>query len=172
MIAALKSLMNPWLLLALVAAFLGTFAAGYSQGDDNGAERVQRVLEAGQKAAAQARVNKILANQKIEQQLQANAEKERKATDEENKRLTVELADAERRLRLRAPRPAALGNGELPKPAGPGAGTAWATGADLYSDDGIFLTRESHLAQRVRNQRDTCYRLYREAQAEIKGASQ
>ncbi len=172
MITAFKALLNPWVLLALVAAFLGFGAWSYQMGDENGSQRVQRVLEAGQKAAADARVAKILANQKIEQELQAAANKEREATNEENKRLTVELDAAERRLRQRAARPPALASGELPKNAGPGAGVAWATGADLYSDDGIFLTREAHLAQRVRNQRDTCYRLYREAQTKIKGAGQ
>jgi len=172
MIAAFKALLNPWVILGLLAAFLGFGAWSYHQGDENGSQRVQNVLEAGQKQAAEARVAKILANQKIEQELQAAANNERKAADEENKRLTTELADAERRLRLRASRPPALASGELPKPTGPGAGAAWATGADLYADDGIFLTRESHLAQRVRNQRDSCYRLYREAQAKIKGASQ
>lgn len=163
---------NPWVILGFVLALLGVAAYSYDRGDTNGAERVQVILEAGQKQAMEARIQKMQANQKIERELQANAERERKETNATNELLNRQLADATRRLQQRPARPAANGSGELPKPAGAGPGTAWATGAELYRDDGQFLVGEAHLAQLVRNQRDTCYRLYRAAQTKIKAATQ
>lgn len=163
---------NPWVILGFVVALLGAMAWSYDRGDSNGAARVQTILEAGQKQASEARIKQMQTNQRIERELQANAEKERKTTDANNQLLSAQLADATRRLQQRPARPTTEGSGELPQPAGPGPGSAWATGAELYRDDGLFLAGEAHLAQLVRHQRDTCYRLYRAAQTKIKLAGQ
>lgn len=168
----MKAFLNPWMILGLLTAFLGFGAWSYQKGDSNGSERVQRVLEAGQKQAMESRVGKIVENRKIEQELQKAAETERKATHEQNVILSAQLATANRKLQQRASRPPAVGPGKLPEPARPGPGNSWATGAELYRDDGQFLVGEAYLAQLVRNQRDTCYRLYRGAQAKIKAATQ
>jgi hypothetical protein len=157
-------LLNPWVLLGLVAAFVAVGGGGYGLGSKNGAEGVQSLWNQVELKRTQATLRDAERVREVSDQLQAKADEERKSN-------AALLTDINRRLQLvvgelskRPQRPA-----EPTSPAAvPSLGTSgWSTGAGLYRDDGLFLAGKAALWQHVRLQRDTCYKQYAEAQAAI-----
>lgn len=162
---------NPWVLLAFVLALVGVRWYSLDEGEDLGSAKVQQAWDNAQRIATENRAKRIESNRKAEQALQAAADKERKESDVLSKKRDADLRTALLELRNRPARPSGPVAGELPTPAGAGPKGGGATGADLYRDDAEFLTGKADLAQRIRDQRDTCYRLYNAAR-EMKADAQ
>lgn len=158
---------SPWVALAFVLAVGGAYIAGEVNGDEEGAARVQQAWDKSDKILSDIRARRIEANRKAEQVLQEKADEERNKRDAEKKRLSNELDAAVRELRHRPARPGGLKPSDVPAPAGAAGEVRGSTGAELYRDDAEFLTRKAHVAQLIRVDRDTCYRLYNEAREKL-----
>lgn len=160
---------SPWVILAAVLTVGGAYVKGHVDGDDSGSARVQQAWTKADNDLLKWRMSKLEQNRKDEAALAAIGDKERRDLSAKNKDLDTQLADAMRELRNRPrrPQPGAAG---VPQAAGPRP-DHWATGAELYGDDAEFLVGKSDLAQRIRNQRDACYRQYEAAQRQREAAA-
>ena len=94
------------------------------------------------KAAQQA------ATQALQEQHQTAADQIRKEKDAQIADINSSLADALVKLRERPGRAQASGNGQS------------GTGASLYAEDAIFLSREAARADILRSALDACYQQY------------
>jgi hypothetical protein len=162
---------NPWFLLAFVLAVGGAYVLGQDQGDDAGSARIQQAWDNAQRVAADNRAKRIENNRQKEQALQADADQQRNNDHALLQKRNADLRAARYELRNRPARPSGPGTSELPQAAGAGPKSGGATGAELYRDDAEFLTGKADLAQRIRDQRDTCYRRYEAAQ-KVMGTAQ
>lgn len=134
-----------------------------------GRATVQAAWDQANKVAFEARGKRIAEARKEEAALQAAADDRRRSEDVENKRMDARLVDNLAGLRDRPERPVVADKSDLHQPvAGPPTEGGGATGAGLYRDDAAFLTRFADLTQRVRNQLDSCYQQYGEAQRRLK----
>lgn len=159
------ALINPrvWLELAAAALIAGLCWWGYSAIYDRGAESVQ-VLWTAEKLETAQQSAKIAADAlKVTSDLQASADKQRENSNAQIKALNATLGTALAGLSSRAPRP---GDGSLPASAGTGTGC---TGAQLYRQDGEFLSRESARADRLRIQLASCETAYAEVAEKLNG---
>lgn len=157
------SLFNPWVILGLVAALAavggGGYVAGHREGVDDGAKPY---IAADLRRAWESQRNTERVRES-EASLQEKADAERKANatrlaelDARNKRLADELSK-------RPDRPSE----QAGTTAAPRSGAQGSTGLGLYRSDGLFLVGEAATARRIQVQRDSCYRQYEAAQAEI-----
>ena len=164
MIAALRAMLNPWLLLGLLAAFAGVYTLGRTQGGTAGENRVQTRWDAESKQRA---LEGIRARDRVLEEndrLQALAD-ERKLT---NARTIQALADRTAALTLELSKRPARSDVNLGVAKGAGFGTnGWGTGAGLLRDDAMLLAGKADLWQRIRLQRDECYRQYNDLAATL-----
>lgn len=160
---------SPWVILAAVLAVGGAYVKGHVDGDDSGSARIQAAWTKADNDLLKWRMAKLQQTRADERELQALADKEKEALRAQNETLDSQLSVALLKLRDRARRPQPGAPG-VPQAPSPGA-THWATGAELYGDDGEFLTRKADLAQRIRNQRDSCYRQYEAARLKAEAAN-
>lgn len=159
---------NPWLILAAVVAVGGAWGLGHHQGEKSGANEVQVRWDAEiNKRALQTLENKQRVSD-TELKLQKESNETREATAKKLEGMATTLAAATDELRKqRVARGSAVGAGAA---SGSGA-SGGATGAGLYSDDAVFLTRKSDLFERIRLQRDECYAAYGRAQKALASLS-
>ena len=130
-------------------AYLSGKAQVQLEWDADSAKRIAAALEQEQAARAK------------EQELQANADKQRKVRDAQINTLNRSLADAIDRLRSRPERPSVAS-----VPATPASGpVGGCTGANLYRPDGEFLAREAARADRYRLAYASCAAAYEAARA-------
>lgn len=159
---------SPWVALAVVLAVGGAYIAGEITGDRRGEARVQQAWDRSDRQVLEARAKRVEASRQREQGLQANANRERENLEKEARRLARELDIALYELRNRPPRPTGFQPGGVPASvAGTAGEVGGCTGAGLYRDDAEFLARQAHLAQLIRAERNTCYRLYNEAREKL-----
>lgn len=103
------------------------------------------------------------AQRQKERALQESADNERKAKDEKIDRLNADLSAAQRELRKRPARPAREGGSSPASQAPQGGEIKGCTGAQLYSDDGLFLVGEAARAERLRFDYDELWGAYERA---------
>lgn len=144
----------------IVAGVLAVMLAGtHWQAYNIGAIQVraawvaEQISQAQQSAAIQAQA------QAATDKLKTDADNLRKSKNAQIARLDADLAAALAGLSDRTPRP---GAGDLPAPAGPGAGPG-CTGASLWREDGQFLSRESSRADRLLADLAQCQAAYSKA---------
>lgn len=94
---------------------------------------------------------------KTEQNLELNALALEKRKDEEINSISTKLSDALERLQHRPTRPTTPNNPKTPPV------TEACTGAQLFKEDGEFLTREAHRADQVVVERDYYFEQYEAA---------
>ena len=137
--------MNPWMLLAVVLALVGAYAAGDWRGSHNTQVRMENAIKAQQLAAAkQARET----SEAWQEALNA-----RIAYDHSRiAAIDARLSDATDQLRKRPERLA-----ELPAAARPSC--EGANGAELGASHAIFLARFAASAARQDGALETCYAL-------------
>ena len=99
------------------------------------------------------------------QALQAAAEEQRKASNDQITALNGNLRSALERLRDRPARPTAASGSSVPQAATAGTGC---TGAGLYQEDGGFLTREAARAKRLQLDVEACQTQYNAAREALK----
>ena len=135
--------MNPYLILAVVIAFVLSNAYSFVKGDDYRDGKWKVKVYAEQVAATQAARAKEQAWQGAVNEITAKQDKKLRVTQ---RNLTVALDS----LRNRPDRPAP--GGEAPKPDCP-----CSTGAGLCKQDAEFLTREAARADEQRIGLEACY---------------
>lgn len=154
-------LFSPWFWLAFVlwTAGVGLIAGEHEKGAEH--DRMQVAWDKANEVATKARQVRIDANRELMAGAQRNADKERQDHAKQVALLNDHLRDALGELRDRParPGPGSQGKGGAPDAAGAGP-SGGCTGAGLYRDDAEFLTWRADAAQRIRLQRDSCYRLY------------
>lgn len=158
------SITNPWVILAIVAALAATALASFSAGDHWGSQGVQAKWDKAEKERAWQSQRNLERTREADASLQAAADTQRKQDAQAVADLNARVADLSERLRKRPARPEPAVGASAPA----GAGADLRTGAGLYREDGLFLTGEAAAARRILVQRDTCYRLYGEAQEQLK----
>ena len=131
-------------------AYLGGKAQVQLEWDKDKAQRTAAALAADQAARAK------------EQQLQAEAAKQRSVANAKIQTLNATLADSLERLRNRPERPS---GGDLPQPAGAIAAAPSCTGAQLFRGDAEFLGRFAADADRLRIALAACQSQYETARA-------
>lgn len=162
------SIANPWVILAFIVALGASALAGFGAGDHWGSQGVQAKWDKAEKERAWQSQRNGERTREAEQTLQAKADKQRTEDAQAIADLSTRVAALDERLRKRParPEPAAVGAQDAD------AGTDLRTGAGLYREDGMFLVGEAAAARRIVVQRDTCYRLYGEAQAALEALGQ
>jgi hypothetical protein len=157
--------LNPWVIIGMLAVLVGVYMLGHHNGAQDGATRIQQKWDKDTAAKTEAARKDGEVKRKTEQELQIAADTKREEDAKKTQELNARLAAALSELRNRPSRPA---SSTSVVPTAPGAGTVvGCTGAQLYRDDGELLTRLANTAQRVRNQRDTCYAQYNNARAKL-----
>lgn len=151
------SILNPWVLLAALAGLAGAAAWGHHEGSVSGQAKIQLAWN-NEKAAISLQ---SLRNQELVQEaaerLQEKADQERKANARQYEDLDRRYQLALGELQQRPARP----TGPTGVAASPSFGAnGGGTGAGLYRDDAMFLAGKADLWQRIRLQRDACYRQY------------
>jgi hypothetical protein len=158
--------LSPWFWLVIVVAGGGLYAKGHHDGDASGANRTMVAWDKANVVATEARQKRIEANADVLAQNAKKAQDERKRYAENTDRMRGNLLIALNGLRDRPTRAeyAAL----VAKAGTTGAGADQrCTGAGLYRDDAEFLTWRADAAQRIRLQRDACYRQYESARETV-----
>ena len=155
----MMALLSPrvWLWLSL-AAMLVVIGGQRLQVSNARAQTVgvQLELSSLRAAAALAAQHAESDNRLLEHHWLENSQKAEDGKNEQIRVIGDRLAVAVASLRERPERPAASG-GVMPAPA---ADCPAATGAGLYREDGIFLSREAAAAAAVVAERDFYYRRY------------
>jgi hypothetical protein len=151
--------------IAVALVVMALLAAGgwraYKTGEKHGKAEVQQAWDADKaKRMADALDAETKARTK-EQQLQAQADAQRKAANAKIQTLNRDLGVALDELRNRPERPAA--GSDVPKVAG--TGTGGCTGADLYRPDAEAFVRLAADADRIRIALATCQAAYTDARA-------
>lgn len=160
---------SPWVILAFVLCVGGAYVKGEMGGDDRGAARVQQAWTKADNDLLKWRQGRLEQSRKDERELQAAGDKEKEALRAQNDQLDSKYRVAMRELQQRPARPQP-GAPAVPQVAGAGT-PSWGTGAGLYRDDSEFLTGLADIAQRIRNQRDSCYRQYETARRKADAAT-
>lgn len=148
--------------LALAGAITGAYFAWRNSEREIGRDEIRAEWQADKLARAESSRLLLMANAKASSDLQAAADKERKALHEKNRDIGRQLADSLERLRNRPERPADRGDG-VPAVAGAGAAAAGCTGAELHRQDAEFLVRESARADQLRVALQSCRAGYQDA---------
>jgi hypothetical protein len=164
---------NPWIILAFVLALIGAYGYGEIDGEGRGGNRVQLAWDHADKVATAAREKRNAQVRAESAALQAAADERRRKEDERNKDRDRQLAAALDELRKRPQRPSPTDGGGAGAPGAPPE-RGGCTGAGLYADDAMFLTRFADQAQRIRGQRDDFrlrYEQARDALARLKASS-
>ena len=128
---------NPYAILGAIGVALFVFVGGIMAGYDY----EHRRFEAFKVAIEQE-------THKKEVERQAATDLIRKAKDDQIRDINSKLVDAISELRKRPNRPENASNGQS------------GTGATLFAEDGIFLTREAARADEIRTGLDACYKQY------------
>lgn len=162
------SLLNPWVILGLLAALAGAAGGGYVRGHADGRQGVQARWDKDSAERALKASENAQRARDTEQQLQASADAERKKHAETIRDLDAKLRDLTGELSKRPDRPAA-GAGAA---AAAGAGANGCTGMGLFRPDALFLAGEADTGKRVKLQRDRCYAAYGEAQEALRRLSE
>ena len=160
-----------------VAAVLAGLAWAYHQWADHQREIGRQEIRAEWQADKLARVeqNRILlmAKAKQDSELQAAADKERKAYHAQIRSIDLERDELLRRLRNRPERPEPAPGGDgVPAVAGPGAagpGNAGCTGAGLYGPDARFSLGVAADAARLQAALRSCLDARARDQAAVNG---
>lgn len=158
------SLLNPWVLLGLLAAFLAVAGGSYVAGEKSEHTAVMAAWDAAEKQRAWESQKNVERVRETEGNLQAKADAERKANENRIASLNARVERLNGELQQRASRPTA------PAASGaqaPGLGATGSTGLGLYREDGLFLVGEASTGRLIQLQRDECYRAYEAAQAAL-----
>lgn len=99
----------------------------------------------------------------VTKKLQTDASKAQEQKDAEIKKLADSLSAATRSLQNRPKRESA------PVVTNPPSVVSSCTGAELYREDGEFLTREAYRAESLIGERDYYYNQYEKARKELEG---
>jgi hypothetical protein len=148
---------NPYLVLAGIAA-VGIFGGmSYYQGYESGQKAVQQSWdkEKAQQYAQYAKGQED--SRKREQELQSTANKLRQEKDREIREIAARNAALANSLRDRQSRPAANTSAV---PSAASVGPSACTGKELYREDGEFLVRLAGEADEVRAALKQCYAQY------------
>jgi len=148
---------NPYLVLAGIAA-VGIFGGmSYYQGYESGQKAVQQSWdkEKAQQYAQYAKGQEE--SRKREQELQSTANKLRQEKDREIREIAARNAALANSLRDRQSRPAANASAV---PSAASVGPSACTGKELYREDGEFLVRLAGEADEVRAALKQCYAQY------------
>jgi hypothetical protein len=167
----MTALLSPtlWRAIAVAAALAGLAWAYHLWANhqlETGRAEIRIEWQADKLARAEQNRLVLMARDKESGRLQTLADKERKALNEQNRSLDLELAESLQRLRNRPERPATSDPG-VPTNTGPGGGGRGCTGADLYKPDSEFLTREAARNDKLRIALRACYSSYRAAQETV-----
>lgn len=149
--------MNPYLVLAGIAA-VGIFGGmSYYQGYESGQKAVQQSWdkEKAQQYAQYAKGQEE--SRKREQELQSTANKLRQEKDREIREIAARNTALANSLRDRQSRPAANTSAV---PSAASVGPSACTGKELYREDGEFLVRLAGEADEVRAALKQCYAQY------------
>ena len=149
--------MNPYLVLAGIAA-VGIFGGmSYYQGYESGQKAVQQSWdkEKAQQYAQYAKGQEE--SRKREQELQSTANKLRQEKDREIREIAARNTALANSLRDRQSRPAANASAV---PSAASVGPSACTGKELYREDGEFLVRLAGEADEVRAALKQCYAQY------------
>lgn len=141
-----------------VAAILAGLAWGYHVWADHqreiGRVEVRTEWRADKLARAESTRLLLMAKAKTDGELQAAADIERKALNDQNRNIGRQLADSLERLRNRPERPEPADRVDgVPEVAGAGTagpGDGGCTGSGLFRSDSEFLTRIASSADRLR----------------------
>ena len=149
--------MNPYLVLAGVAAVSIFGGLSYYKGYEGGQEAVQQAWdkEKAQQYAQYAKGQEE--SRKREQELQSTANKLRQEKDREIREIAARNAALANSLRDRQSRPAANASAV---PSAASVGPSACTGKELYREDGEFLVRLAGEADEVRAALKQCYAQY------------
>jgi len=148
---------NPYLVLAGIAA-VGIFGGmSYYQGYESGQKAVQQSWdkEKAQQYAQYAKGQEE--SRKREQELQSTANKLRQEKDREIREIAARNTALANSLRDRQSRPAANASAV---PSAASVGPSACTGKELYREDGEFLVRLAGEADEVRAALKQCYAQY------------
>ena len=156
---------NPTLILAAILAIAISGGLGYYSGYSNGGEATQQKWDKEKKQIAEAVAAELGRVRAKETKIQANADKQRKAKNEELRVVTARSAAIIDGLRKR---PERGDRTEVPQSTGT---CSAATGAELARGDGIFLARYATDAARLQNEFDHCVKQYNEVKRELNGES-
>lgn len=162
-----------WVYAAAIAILLGLCAIQWTTSASRISDLEVKLAKANQAhsdyVTKQTQLNKEAADKarEREQELQAEADKDRHESQNRINRLRAERDAALAELRNRPARPQAAGNGiVLPSPAGPGAQAQHCTGADLYRDDAEFLVGIAADFKELAIKYDELWALYERARAQ------
>jgi hypothetical protein len=130
--------LNPYVLIGVAIALAVSFGSGFGLG-----HKLERAKFDAYK------LEQSEATRKKEQEHQAATDQIRKDKDAKIANINNQLFDAINELRKRPARPAEItSNGQS------------GTGASLYAEDAIFLTREAARADIIRTALEACYNQY------------
>lgn len=168
----LKQAINPRVWFALIAILVLSlvvhriYLAGYESGALAGAKALSaaNAVNAGLKSTYEDNVAAAHAQAlRDTNSLQLSAIALEQSKDEKIKAISADLDAAIGRLSARPSRPASAAVPITPAAAGKNC-----TGANLFREDGDFLTREAALADAIVIERDTCYSYYDNAVEKVK----
>lgn len=170
----MTALLSPtlWRAIAIAAALAGLAWAYHLWADhqrETGRDEVRTEWAAERLETAKQTLRLIETNTRKSFDLQAAADKERKALNAKLHSVDLELAESLQRLRNRPERPAAS-NTNVPtntNPGGPGPEGGSCTGAGLYGGDGRFLAGFAADAKRLQAALRTCRAEQRAAQETV-----
>jgi hypothetical protein len=155
-----------WYLIAGGALLVGAAAVGgYHTGKESGMAEVQQAWDK-EKSAQYAQYAKAMEESvEIQQQIQMGADKLRQEKDREIRDITARNTALANSLRDRQSRPAANSSAVS---GATSAGSNSCTGAQLYREDGEFLTRLAREADEIRIALKQCYAQYDAARQTVK----
>lgn len=157
--------LNPTIILAFIISLGVSGGVGFIYGNSHGKAKVTQQWDKEKKQIAEAVAAELERVRAKETKIQANADKQRKAKNEELRVVTARSAAIIDGLRKR---PERGDRTEVPQSTGT---CSAATGAELARGDGIFLARYATDAARLQNEFDHCVKQYNEVKRELNGES-
>ena len=151
--------LNPTLILAFIISLGVSGGVGFIYGNSHGKAKVTQQWDKEKKQIAEAVAAELERVRAKETKIQANADKQRKAKNEELRIVTARSAAIIDGLRKR---PERGDRTEMPQSAGTGGGSC--TGANLYRDDSEFLVRLARQADEISLAYKQCVAQYKALQ--------
>ena len=149
--------MNPWLILGAVIAIGVAAAGGYHTGKESGMAEVQQAWDKEKTAQYTQYAKAMEESVEIQQQIQMGADKLRQEKDREIRNMIARNTALANSLRDRQSRPSA-NSSAVSNSASTGSNAC--TGAQLYRQDGEFLTGLAREADELVAALKQCYAQY------------
>lgn len=146
--------LNPTLILAFIVSIGVSGGAGFIYGNSHGKAKVTQQWDKEKKQIAEAVAAELERVRAKETKIQATADKQRKAKNEELRIVTARSAAIIDGLRKR---PERGDRAEVPQSAGTGQTTNGCTASELFRQDAEYFVREAARAERIRVELLSCY---------------